>query len=507
MAITLMLENFINRCLYKSIDFISKVGIKYESVKLVQPFPLYEAITRFNLKEYRHVYHILLCSQSQIHLGSVVFCDCCSPTQNFLRNYALIIHFSTIKLPTEHFHKPTHDPFLLYLRALITPKKDKKIKLLIQCLNTNEYIWEAYEHLAEQIDYSNIEKIETKLAIKDDLKSIFFLYVFCQRMCKTSNFYLYFDQVLQIEGGNSLSSIGYNPSTEKWNDQPVCSIGSNSNFIGSLIASTLYHIKQFERSKAIFENIIQNKFYFNLDYIDLYSNILYIKNDAIALAELAMSVAAIDKFKPETHAVIANYYSLRGDHEKAIEYFEKSIMLDSRFTTTSTLIGHEYVDLKNINGAIQAYNRSIRYNQSDYRAWFGMAQVYNTLKLYEYSLFYYNKALELNNQDAFIWSSVGKLLCHSKKYEDALQCFKCVVDLGDHEGYLLIADLYKNEKKYVASVKYYEKYVYEIISAGKEITESINNIFSFLSEYFNKVGNKKKSDYYARLSGNERFDK
>ena len=50
--------------------------------------------------------------------------------------------------------------------------------------------------------------------------------------------------------------------------------------------------------------------------MDMYSNILYVKEQFAALSHLAHRVAAADKYRPETCCIIGNYYSLKGQHEK-----------------------------------------------------------------------------------------------------------------------------------------------------------------------------------------------
>ena len=52
--------------------------------------------------------------------------------------------------------------------------------------------------------------------------------------------------------------------------------------------------------------------------MDMYSNILYVKEQFAALSHLAHRVATADKFRPETCCIIGNYYSLKGQHEKVL---------------------------------------------------------------------------------------------------------------------------------------------------------------------------------------------
>ena len=51
--------------------------------------------------------------------------------------------------------------------------------------------------------------------------------------------------------------------------------------------------------------------------MDIYSNILYVKENFPALSHLAHRTAVTDKYRPESCCIIGNYYSLKGLHTKA----------------------------------------------------------------------------------------------------------------------------------------------------------------------------------------------
>lgn len=57
--------------------------------------------------------------------------------------------------------------------------------------------------------------------------------------------------------------------------------------------------------------------------------------------------------------MIGNYYSARSEHVKAVTYFKRSLLLNRDYLPAWTLMGHEYVELKNSHAAIEAYRRAI----------------------------------------------------------------------------------------------------------------------------------------------------
>ena len=79
---------------------------------------------------------------------------------------------------------------------------------------------------------------------------------------------------------------------------------------------------------------------YRLECVDTFSNILYVKESKRELSSLAHACVQVDKYRPETCCVIGNYYSLKGEHEKAVTYFRRALKLNqpsSRWTVPSTL--------------------------------------------------------------------------------------------------------------------------------------------------------------------------
>ena len=89
--------------------------------------------------------------------------------------------------------------------------------------------------------------------------------------------------------------------------------------------------------------------------------------------------------------------------------------LDPNFLSAWTLLGHEYVEVKNSHAAIQCYRRAVGMNmlmvkmkayrltvtrlldscRKDYRAWYGLGQAYELLNMHQYALHYYQYAAAL----------------------------------------------------------------------------------------------------------------
>jgi anaphase-promoting complex subunit 8 len=109
---------------------------------------------------------------------------------------------------------------------------------------------------------------------------------------------------------------------------------------------------------------------------------------------------------------------MRSEREKAVKYFRRATQLDRTYLSAWTLMGHEYVEMKNSHAAIEAYRRAagssvhfsdvavafdsracpffdIDVNRKDYRAWYGLGQAYELLLMPQYALYYYQRATSL----------------------------------------------------------------------------------------------------------------
>lgn len=184
-----------------------------------------------------------------------------------------------------------------------------------------------------------------------------------------------------------------------------------------------YHSKDFVTAEAHFSDLLTLHPY-RLDYLDQYSNILYVMNSRPKLSFLAHLCSNVDRFRPESCIVIGNYYSLISSHEKAVQYFRRALTLDRSFLSAWTLMGHEYVELKNTHAAIESYRRAVDINRRDYRAWYGLGQTYEVLEMHAYALWYYKRASGLRPWDGKMWQAVGQCLKRMGRDLESIKALK-----------------------------------------------------------------------------------
>jgi len=205
-----------------------------------------------------------------------------------------------------------------------------------------------------------------------------------------------------------------------------------SSYILSQIASCYYNMRNFDASQVTFEEV-RKKDPYKLATLDTYSNILYVKEQSAALSHLARQAIKIDKYTPEACCIIGNYYSLKGEHEKSVTYFQRALCLNRNFTPAWILMGHEFMEMKNTPAAIDAYRTAVNINQRDYRAWYGLGQTYELLNLHFYALFYYKRAMSLRPEDARMWCAMAQCYDFMERKNEALKCYEKAHRCGDKE--------------------------------------------------------------------------
>eukprot|EP00004_Rigifila_ramosa_P027240 TRINITY_DN8784_c0_g1_i1.p1 TRINITY_DN8784_c0_g1~~TRINITY_DN8784_c0_g1_i1.p1 ORF type:complete len:363 (-),score=84.90 TRINITY_DN8784_c0_g1_i1:2-1027(-) len=267
----------------------------------------------------------------------------------------------------------------------------------------------------------------------------------------------------------------------------------------SHLALAHYHSHEFDTAERLFEEL-QARDPCRLEHLDTFSNILYIRQDRVKLSRIAHRAVQTEKYRPETCCVVGNYFSSKGEHERAIQYFQRALRLNRRFASAWTLTGHEYLELKNCDAAIDAYRRAVDVAPRDYRAWYGLGQAYELLKMHNYSLHYFRKAALLRPRDARMWCAVAQAYVSLDRFSDAIRCFLRAHAYGDQEG-TAVLDLAKllahqGEK---SSAAYYYKLVLDGLPTPAAGGQGAVLAIKYLAQYFLEAGNLSEAEHYALM--------
>ncbi|XP_057307067.1 cell division cycle protein 23 homolog isoform X1 [Hydractinia symbiolongicarpus] len=280
----------------------------------------------------------------------------------------------------------------------------------------------------------------------------------------------------------------------------ISSVGfGNSIYVKSQLATALYNIRAFDASAEQFKDLRQMD-PFMLENIDTYSNILYIQDDRPELSYLAHHACEVDKYRYESCTVIGNYYSLRGDREKAVLYFKQALRLNPDYNVAWTLLGHEHLELKNTSAAIESYRRATELNSRDFRAWYGLGQTYEILKMLYYALYYYREAQKLRPNDARMLIALGDTYQNIEKIDEAKKCYSRAVRLGDSVGQATIklARLQENSGEIEEAAKLYTLHLDRVHQGLYDFSDDQGKACLFLARHHLKHERFDEAELYAR---------
>ncbi|XP_053675821.1 cell division cycle protein 23 homolog [Anopheles nili] len=373
-------------------------------------------------------------------------------------------------LRTEHSQKSL-DGFCLYLYGVILKKLDlteMAVRVFVEAINAEPTLWSAWLELAPLV---TDKRMLHNLKLPNHwMKSIF-------------EGYTYIELFQNDEGIKIFEQLQKNGF-------------SKCIFIPTLLAIAYSNKRDVDRSIDIFQHL-QHVDPYRLDNLDSYSNLLFVKDMKTEMSHLAHRVVEINKYSPETCCVIGNYFSIRSDHYKAVLYFQRALKLNPRYLSAWTLMGHEFMEMKNTNAAIQSYRQAVEVNKRDFRAWYGLGQAYEILKMTFYSLYYYKAAQQLRPYDSRMLVALGETYEKLDKVADALKCYQKAYDVGDIEGVALfsMAKLYEKQGEMNKAIPAYLSFC----SDDKLIADkaSLCHAYITLGNYYEKNEEFDKASHFA----------
>lgn len=328
-------------------------------------------------------------------------------------NQQLDSRLTDILIESEEFLATKSNAFLYYLNGLVYRRKkllDAAQRNLYKSLVEFPFNWSCWKELIETFpSFEDARNFVLRVAKRSDT------------ICETVMFQ-FFEMVILQEAEPRLPRLGQLI-------EGLEEVFPKFTFIKEVRFLTLYKNLQYYEAEAVFDDILIED-PSRLDGLDNYSNMLYVMEKKSKLSFLAHYASELDKFRPETCCVLANYYSINGEHEKAIMYYRRALILDKTCLSAWTLMGHEFVELKNSHAAIESYRRAVDINPKDYRAWYGLGQAYEVLDMHLYALYYYRKATNLQPLDQRMWQAMGNCYEKINQLENAFKSFYKALGLG-----------------------------------------------------------------------------
>jgi anaphase-promoting complex subunit 8 len=329
---------------------------------------------------------------------------------------------------SESYNNGDLDAFGAYVYGLILKEGRKESlvcphaphNILVESLLDFPLNWSAWLDLCEVVAREDISvEQQVEQALQPALVTHYMYHFFCAHL------------MAHYHHAHDDAQVLFERLYEPLPQQPLF----QSAHVKTQLAVVHYHMRAFDTALQWFEEaLVKQQDRYNLDFKDVYSNILYVREDRASLSHLAHEAVVVDKYRPETCCIIGNYYSAKQQRHKAVLYFQRALKLDHTYTAAWTLMGHEYVELKQPEQAMESYRCAVDVTPRDYRAWYGLGQTYEFLNMHLYALFYFKKAAMLRQYDARMWCAVGSCFAALHKIPDAIRAYERAVANDDAEG-------------------------------------------------------------------------
>ena len=153
-------------------------------------------------------------------------------------------------------------------------------------------------------------------------------------------------------------------------------------------------------------------------------------------------------------------YSDLGQHEQAIDAYQKAIHLDQNDTSPWFGLGYVYSDLGQHEQAIDAYQKAIHLDQNFAYPWFGLGYVYSDLGQHEQAIDAYQKAIHLDQNNPYTYNNLAGIYLEQKDFVKAKEYFQKRIDLSPQDAlfaYLAQGIIATKNDQQVEAATWFEK--------------------------------------------------
>ena len=193
---------------------------------------------------------------------------------------------------------------------------------------------------------------------------------------------------------------------------------------------------QFKEAETCFSNALRISSAGIVDFIDIYSSVLWQLKKESELAHLcAHSLRVAVRAKSyKLWIAIANGFSLQQDSESAIKFLNRSLQINPLCAYTHTLLGHEYFSVDKFDKAKQSYAAAIEHEPRCYQGFWGLGQVFQRQEEYAHAKFNFIKALEINPKSSTVRFALGSVAMAMRETDLAYQQLQIAADLNPNNA-------------------------------------------------------------------------
>lgn len=156
---------------------------------------------------------------------------------------------------------------------------------------------------------------------------------------------------------------------------------------------------------------------------------------------------------------IGSAYVHANDIEKAVDYFEKAVLLNPKNEMALYELGFFCDQLGDFDKSIKYYNLYLDIDPFNYTTWFNLGITHNKAENHDKAIEAYEFALAINDDFHQPLFNIANALANASKYRDAIEKYNeyLLIYPENDDALCYIGECYLNLDEYVKSEKYYQK--------------------------------------------------
>jgi tetratricopeptide (TPR) repeat protein len=124
----------------------------------------------------------------------------------------------------------------------------------------------------------------------------------------------------------------------------------------------------------------------------------------------------------------------KGQYEKALEMYERAIVLNSSDWEYYINRGYAYEEMGKRDKAMEDFDKSIALNPRSYKAYANKGMIYGKTGLFNRAIEQFNKAIDINPDSALSYGNRGLAYSLTGDYDKALQDLNKAIELDNNDA-------------------------------------------------------------------------
>jgi len=176
----------------------------------------------------------------------------------------------------------------------------------------------------------------------------------------------------------------------------------------------------------------------------------YIDSQMSAIEQQLLDELRINPQDSDVYRQLGVVYQTKGEVDKAIEAYERSVKITPRQFETHLELGKLYVNKGEVNKAIEAYKKAIELEPNFFLAHGSLAKLYALAGMYDDAIVHAKKAIELEPNLWLAHYTLGSIYLDQGQNENAISLFERAIELNPNSPlpYNNLGIAYTELKKY-----------------------------------------------------------